>query len=336
MGITYQILGGPGQDNAVFVRVDTGQDIQRCLFDCGEGCVTTAQGAPAFAEVQQTDYLLFSHLHMDHIGGFDSFFRATFNRPKPVSVWGPPETSRILHHRFQGFMWNLIEGQPGTWYVHDVYPDRQTAFRFEAGEAFATAHPAGERSGPIISTPALTIEAMALNHGTPSLGYLLREPPRANIDPAALARLGLRPGPWIQALKAPADPAATLEIDGVAHSQPALREQLVVETPGDSLAYLTDFMLDEGATERLAAWIQGCGTIICESQYRAADAELARRNFHLTAPAAAELARRANAGRLVLFHLSNRYRRPEWAELLAEARAVFPHTVFADHWATEV
>ena len=41
-------------------------------------------------------------------GGFDSFFRATYNRAsKPVNVWGPPQTARILHHRFQGFLESL-------------------------------------------------------------------------------------------------------------------------------------------------------------------------------------------------------------------------------------
>ena len=35
---------------------------------------------------------------------------------------------------------------------------------------------------------------------------------------------------------------------------------------------------------------------------------------------------------MVLFHLSERYRPPEWLELLEEARAVFPRTVFAEHW----
>jgi ribonuclease Z len=52
----------------------------------------------------------------------------------------------------------------------------------------------------------------------------------------------------------------------------------------------------------------------------------------MTARQAATLAARAGVGRLVLFHLSERYRPPEWLELLEEARAVFPRTVFAEHW----
>ena len=104
-------------------------------------------------------------------------------------------------------------------------------------------------------------------------------------------------------------------------------------TPGDSVAYLTDFLLDDTAAGRLAEALKGVGSVVCESQYRDADLELARRNYHMTAVQAASLAARAGVGRLVLFHLSDRYRPEEWAGLLAEARAVFPATAFPDHWA---
>jgi ribonuclease Z len=112
-----------------------------------------------------------------------------------------------------------------------------------------------------------------------------------------------------------------------------LQDALVTVTPADSAAYLTDFLLDEAAMDRLAKALQGVGTVVCESQYRHADQDLARRNFHMTAIQAASLAARAGVGRLVLFHLSDRYRPEEWRAMLAEARAVFPATAFPGHWA---
>ena len=72
--------------------------------------------------------------------------------------------------------------------------------------------------------------------------------------------------------------------------------------------------------------------MICESQYRHADRDLAARNYHMTATQAAETARLANVGQLLLFHLSDRYGKEEWAELLAEARAIFPRTAFPPNW----
>jgi ribonuclease Z len=111
-----------------------------------------------------------------------------------------------------------------------------------------------------------------------------------------------------------------------------LQELLTTETAGDSIAYLTDFLLDDAAQDRLARALQGVGTVVCESQYRHADVELALRNGHMTATQAATLAKRADVERLVLFHLSDRYSRDEWRQLLAEAQAVFAATSFPSHW----
>src|SRR5690348_14850119 len=111
MTIEYQVLGMPEWDNALFVRVQTGQETHRLLFDCGAGCV---EQVPV-SDVRGVEHLCFSHLHMDHIGGFDTFFRVTYDRPAPpINVCGPPETTAIIAHRLRGFMWNLFAGDPGV------------------------------------------------------------------------------------------------------------------------------------------------------------------------------------------------------------------------------
>lgn len=71
MGIHHQVLGEPGRDNALLARVGTGQATHRLLFDCGEGCLS----ALSAAEVRAIDALFFSHLHIDHVAGFDGFLR---------------------------------------------------------------------------------------------------------------------------------------------------------------------------------------------------------------------------------------------------------------------
>lgn len=332
MTIVFQILGAPGRDNALLVRVQTGQQIHRLLFDCGAGCLD----ALAVAEIQALDHLLFSHLHMDHVAGFDDFFRHTFDRlERPNLVWGPPETGRIVHHRMQGYMWNLADHLRATWRLHDIRPTHVERRRAEASEGFGTLRDDGTLpcDGPAIAHQDYTVRALELRHGAPCLGYVVREPPRAHVDQARLAALGLRPGPWLQQVKLrQAGEAPSVVVEGLERSLAALRAALLIESPGDSLAYLTDFTLDGGELERLAAALRGCDVLVCESQYRAADAELARRNYHLTAVQAAELAVRAGVRRLVLFHLSRRYTAEGWAALLAEARGVFPAAELPAEW----
>jgi ribonuclease Z len=334
MTLSLQVLGDTGRDNALLVTIDSGQAVSRLLFDCGEGCLSQL----AFAEVQSIDHLLFSHFHMDHVAGFDAFFRCVYGRTdRPNHLWGPPGTSDILHHRFQGFLWNLVACQQATWRVHDLHPGRIRTRRFELAEAFALAHDEGDRpwDRTFLEGPGYTVEVMLMDHGTPSAAYVVRETPRVNVDPGRLAALGLRPGPWLQRVRGPrAGEEETVVVEGVARRLRELQDALAAVTPGGSAAYLTDFLLDDAAAaDRLAEALKGVGTVVCESQYRQADLDLARRNYHMTATQAAALAARAGVGRLVLFHLSERYRPEEWRAMLAEARAVFPATAFPEHWA---
>ncbi len=338
MSIACEVLGLPGQDNALLVRVNSGQRITRLLFDCGESTLATL----GFGEIQAIDHLFFSHLHMDHIGGFDTFFRATYGRgDRPNRIWGPPETATILQHRFQGFLWNLYHEEPATsWLVHDVYPDQIQTTRFELGEAFAIAHPDGAQRVDgtcILLTADFTVSALAMDHNqTTSLAYVVREPPRRNVSPTRLAELGLRPGSWLQQVKE-ATPeqlagGAEVEVAGRRFPLAQLQRDLVLEQPGDSVAYLTDFRLDAAAIERLVPVLTGCRIVVCECQYRNDDLVLAEKNYHMIPAQVALLAQRAGVERLILFHFSTRYRPLMWHEMLAEARHGFVHTFFPEHW----
>jgi ribonuclease Z len=332
MSISFSVLGNAGEDNALIVTVDTGQAVSRVLFDCGEGCLRDQR----FSDILAIDHLCFSHLHMDHVSGFDSFFRCVYDRgAKDNHIWGPPGMAAIAHHRFRGFLWNLVDGRSASWRLHDLHDERVETSRLELAEAFAPLHSNGERpyDRVFLTGSGYTVEAHLMDHATPSAAYILRETPRVNIDMAALSRLGLRPGPWLQRLRGPAAQAGeTIDTGDGPRSLADLQDRLLTRTPGDSIAYLTDFLLDEKAMDRLSPALQGVGTIICESQYRSADQDLARRYHHMTAAQAAAMAKRADAGRLVLFHISDRYSGDEWRELLGEAQTVFDCAAFPDHW----
>jgi len=327
--IEHAVLGRPGGDNALWVRVNTGQQIHRLLFDCGNGCI----GPLGSAELQAVDHLFFSHFHMDHVAGFDGFFRINFNRDtKPVHVWGPAQTIDLMQHRFRSFWWNLHEEQTGSWVVHEIHGDRVNATRMEVAEAFALRHPAeGGPCDPLIDGPDYRVTVRLLDHRGPSAAYRVDEECRLNVNPERLAKSGLRPGPWVQSLKN-LELTGSLEIQGQSMDLEQLRADLLERSPGASIAYLTDFRLDEEWTERLAPWLAGCDVLICEAQYAQSDAPLAAQNFHSTTTQVAELARRAGVGRLELFHLSRRYPEFIWREMMREARAIFPGTQFPAAW----
>lgn len=331
MSINCRVLGTAGRDNALLVHINSGQSVTRLLLDCGDGCLSEM----SFADIQSIDHLCFSHLHIDHVAGFDQYFRCNFSRDaKPNRIWGPPGTTKILQHRFQGFLWNLHEEMDGTWLVTDIHSDSLHTNRFELREAFSIAHDVDcqmfERT--LVEGAGFVVEAMTMDHRTPTIAYIIRESVKQNIDMSRLATLGLTPGPWLRQLKETSDRTANVMIDGVSWSMSELRTKLIVETPGDSVAYLTDFLLDEPAIERLAVALRGCRTIVCEGQYRHADVALAKKNYHMTTVLAANLAQQAQVDELILFHLSDRYERTEWETMLMEAREIFPNATYPPQW----
>ncbi len=336
MAIEWRILGRAGADNALHVVVDTGQARESLLFDCGERCLDELRPAA----VQAVAHLCFSHFHMDHVAGFDGFFRLNYNRPEvPVGVWGPPGTIEVMGHRFAGFVWNLHRDQSGEWIVREIGREEIGTARFLTSEAFAPARrlPDRPREGSVVHrTRDWHLEARLLPHGSiPSVAYRVVESPRRNIDPLALRRYDYLPGAWLQEVADDTTSDAELvEVGGRSLRVGELRRELVVTSPGDSIAWLTDFLVEPGSEEwdGLVAWLAGTGTLVCECQYRSADAALAAANAHMTADLVGRLAAEAGVDRLVLQHLSRRYGAEEWLGMLGEATAFFPKTILPPEW----
>lgn len=326
------VLGDPGQDNAVLVTLNAGESIVRLLFDCGAGCLERVR----FRDVQQIDAVLFSHFHMDHVSGFDAFVRANFDRERPVRLFGPRGSHAILQHRLRGFLWDLVAGTPGRFQVTEIDRGALRTIELRSAEGFAVAHDVGEApfTGRVLETAELTVDAAILDHGpSDSIGYVVRQKARSNVDRDALARLGSRPGPWLRRLTDErAGDDEQVVVGERARRLGELRRELLVTTSGDSVGYLTDFRVTPATESELLRLFSGCRRIVCENNYRDADVEIARRNHHMTSSAVGELARRLAPERLLVFHVTDRYDVAGWRELLGEVRARFAAAWFPSEW----
>jgi ribonuclease Z len=334
MAIQFDVLGKPLNDNALLVRIDSGQSIQRLLFDCGQSCLDDVD----FAEIREIDHLFFSHLHMDHVSGFDHYFRCNYDRSKTNHFWGPKGTAKILQNRFQGYLWNLHDDMTGSSLVWEIEDSSLSCTRYELSDAFSVSYPESELSltqehrGIILNRPSYSVQALLLNHGTTSIGYIVREKPRENIDMARLGELGLKPGPWLKKLKERQDLNDLIEADGKQYTLGQIATEVLKQTEGESIAYLSDFIVQGDEIDKLAAKIKGCRYLVCESQYLSEDKELAVKNNHMTAEWVAHLARAAAVEELVLIHLSSRYPYPFWHRVLGEVKSIFPGARFAKGW----
>jgi ribonuclease Z len=331
MSLSWNILGRIETDNALFVRVNAGQAIQNVLFDCGEGCLLELE----FSDLLALDHVFFSHFHADHVGGFDSLLRARLNLDKPLQLWGPAGSIELISHRLQGILWNLADGLSAPWTVHEIHESVMYTRTFQNLEGFKNISPDNEKpwNDTILEAEHFRLQVRLMDHGTPSLAYRLSEPERLNVDTSQFAGLGLKPGVWVKAFKDAPTEQTELEIDGKIHDLELLRARLLLRSQGEALAYLTDFKLDESAILKLESMLQAGDVLVCESQYRHSDLELAIRNDHMTNVQVATLAARVQASQLILFHISRRYTSSlEWQELLFEAQAVFANTVFSGTW----
>jgi ribonuclease Z len=144
-------------------------------------------------------------------------------------------------------------------------------------------------------------------------------------------RMGLQPGPWLSRLKdavrkrQPDD--TPIEADGAngttrSFGSAELAAEILFRTPGQKIAYLTDFGGSASNIERATALARDADLLICEAAFLHEDAALAAERYHLTARQSGELARAAGAQRLAPFHFSPRYGGRE-EELFDEAAAAF-------------
>ena len=330
--LAVDVLGTPGNDNAVLATLRTGERMVRVLFDCGANCLDAVR----FRDLQQIDVVAFSHFHMDHVSGFDTFVRANFAREQPVRVFGPRGSHAIVQHRLQGYLWDLVAGTPGRWLVTEIAPDGLRTIELRSAEAFAIAHPLGSEpfAGTVLAEAEFTLDAAVLDHGpSDSIGYVLRQRERRNVDRDAMARAGLKPGPWLKALQ---DPAAgddqRIAVAGGERTLGELRHELLVARPGDSVGYLTDFRRTAGGDAQLQQRFHGCRRLVCENNYADEDAELAQKNNHMTSSSVGELATLLAPEELLVFHLTDRYEADGWRRQLEQVRGRFARSWFPCEW----
>ncbi|MFO7447907.1 MAG: MBL fold metallo-hydrolase [Ignavibacteriaceae bacterium] len=332
MSIQYKVLGKPGRDNGLFIWLNTGTRMFRILFDCGESIFHGIKQS----DIKSIDYLFLSHLHIDHFAGFDYYFRRNFDREKPNYIWGPEDTSEIVHNRLRGFKWNLLDGIHGEFIVTDISGENTFTHRFTSAESFSVKHDAGRHpfNGILIDNPAYSVSTAILNHRIPSIAYRITEKDSFNISKEALSNSGLTPGKWLEQVRdLSLNENNHIEVDEKTFTTGELRDMLLEEKKGESICYLTDFSADEESIPNIITLMQNCDTVVCESQYHSQDLDLAVKNYHMTSRQTAELAKKANVKKLILFHISERYTtNSSHIRLLDDARSIFPATYFPDEW----
>jgi ribonuclease Z len=250
--------------NGYFLRWDD----EGLLFDPGEG--TQRQMLFAGVTASQVTRICVTHFHGDHCLGLPGVLaRMSLDRvPHPVEVCYPAGSREVFRRLRHASLFR------------DVLDLRERRIR---------------GAGPVVvDAAAFRLEARALSHSVPTVGYRLTEPDGRRMLPGRLAAFGIA-GPDIGLLQR----SGRLSVAG----RTVTLEQVSEPRPGQRFAFIMDTRLCDAAFE-LA---EQADMLVCESTFANAEAALARDYGHLTAGQAGQIAARARVRLLVLTHFSQRY-----------------------------
>ncbi|MCK9627351.1 MAG: ribonuclease Z [Bacteroidales bacterium] len=241
--------------------------------------------------------IFISHVHGDHLFGIYGLLStmSMLGRTAPVFIYAPTEFSAILSDFLRHF---------GGMFKYDIshIPLK------------------GEGLNTIFETKSFEVLSFPLNHRIECYGFLFREKyPRRNVHKYLIEKESLT----LKEIARLKDGEDVTRDDG---SGEILKNNKYTYLPYKprSFAYCSD-TAPFGA---LKSYIKGVDLLYHEATFTSDMAEMAKATMHSTASDAAQVAKEACAGKLVIGHYSSRYK--ELTVLLKEARNIFPDTYLAE------
>ena len=259
------------------------------LMDCGEGVQRKVLSESLGLGSDMT--VLITHLHGDHVTGLLGLLQtmSLAQRRKPLNLVGPAGLLKWL---------------------------KVTADLLHIGLTFPISFSAA-RPGHVLRTGGFRVRAARAYHSIEAYSYVVEESVRPGVFYPEKARArGIPEGKlWSRLQKGRSVRVEGRKIEPSEFTGPP--------RPGRKIGYSGDTRPSPG----LVRFFSGCDLLIFDSTFGESDREKAVERKHSTSTEAAELARKANARRLVLTHFSARY--TTVSSLVREARRVFPNTVAA-------
>jgi ribonuclease Z len=262
------------------------------LIDCGEGAQISMEKY-GFS-ILKINHVFISHLHGDHYFGLIGLINSMhlFNRKRDLHIFCFPELEEIIRIQL---------------HAANTLLSFQLKFHFLNNDQPYT----------ILETKQLTVISFPLLHRIPTCGFLFREKKRSrNIRKDFVTNHHISPE-WFPKILQGED---FIDEDGTLYPN-----ESIVHIP--SLPRTYAYCSDTAFCADIVPIIKNVSLLYHEASFTNEHKQHAKEKHHSTAAQAAQIAKLANAGELIIGHFSARYK--DISPLLDEAKQIFSRTIEA-------
>lgn len=260
------------------------------LIDCGEG--TQVQLRKAKARFSKINNIFISHLHGDHCFGLPGLIASfrLLGRDTALNVYGPKGIKEMMETIFR-----LTETHRGFDVIYHELSSK--------------------KSEKIYEDSRVEVFTIPLDHRIYCNGYLFREKPKER-------HLNMQEVSKYAEIETCDYHNLKLGKDFILSDGYVLKNSVLTTEPSKSVSYA--FCSDTRYLEDVVPLIENVDVLYHESTFLHDLKKMADYTGHTTALEAARIARKANVGKLILGHFSNRY--SDLTVFTDEAREVFPNS----------
>ncbi|GAB4309795.1 MAG: ribonuclease Z [Methanobacteriaceae archaeon] len=259
------------------------------LFDCGEG--TQRQMSKMKLSPMKISKIFITHFHGDHFLGLPGIIQTMGfrGRKSPIHIFGPAGLGKIMEHIVKLGYFSLTFDI----HIHEI------------------------KKGVIIEEEDYKIECCPMDHTITNIAYSIIEKRKPKFLREKALSLGIKPGPDYGKLQR----GKSIKIG----SELIKPEQVLgPERKGIKIVYSGDTR----PCPEMVEFANEADVLIHESTFESKHINKALENGHSTVTQAAEIAKKAKVNKLILTHISTRYKKTD--QLDKESRKIFKNSVIAE------